>query len=131
MRARGFRPYSLAFSAVIHSTAAAPSEICEELPAVWMPPSLTGLSWARPSSVLSRMPSSWSTRRVSPVGALSAPSTGASIGRISRLKRPSERAAAAFCWLASARRSTSSRVMPRFSAMRWAASNWLMHWSQG
>ena len=33
-RARGFRPSSSAFSALMMSTADAPSEICEELPAV-------------------------------------------------------------------------------------------------
>ena len=31
-------------SSSIHSTAAAPSEICDDVPAVWMPPSITGLS---------------------------------------------------------------------------------------
>ena len=37
MRARGLRPSSFAFSALITSTAAAPSEIWLELPAVIMP----------------------------------------------------------------------------------------------
>ena len=46
-------------SASISSTAAAPSEICEEVPAVWMPPSRTRLELGeRPRSVVSRRP--WS-----------------------------------------------------------------------
>jgi acetyl-CoA C-acetyltransferase len=40
----------------IHRTAAAPSEICDEVPAVWMPSGSTGLSAARPASVVSRRP---------------------------------------------------------------------------
>jgi hypothetical protein len=35
-------------SSSIHSTAAAPSEICDEVPAVWMPSSRTGFSEASP-----------------------------------------------------------------------------------
>ena len=58
-RARGVRPSSLARDSVIISTAAAPSEICDELPAVWTPFSrATGFSVASFSSVDSRMPSS-------------------------------------------------------------------------
>ena len=46
IRARGSRPSASAFSRVISSTAAAPSEICEELPAVILPSSLkAGFSW--------------------------------------------------------------------------------------
>ena len=58
IRARGRSPSALALSSSIHSTAAAPSEICDDVPAVWMPPSITGFSAARPSSVVSRSP--WS-----------------------------------------------------------------------
>ena len=59
IRARGFRPSASAFSRVISSTAAAPSETCEELPAVILPSSLkAGFSLASPSSVVSRRP--WS-----------------------------------------------------------------------
>ena len=61
--ARGFRPSSLALSAVISSTAAAPSETCEELPAVILPSSLNAgfseASFSRLSSVGGRIP--WST----------------------------------------------------------------------
>ena len=38
IRARGLKPRAFALSSSIHSTAAAPSEICDEVPAVWMPP---------------------------------------------------------------------------------------------
>ena len=59
IRARGVRPSASAFSRAISSTAAAPSETCEELPAVILPSSLkAGFSAARPSSVVSRRP--WS-----------------------------------------------------------------------
>ena len=51
MRARGVRPSSLALSSVVISTAAAPSEICDELPAVCTPSSrATGFSVASFSS---------------------------------------------------------------------------------
>ena len=59
IRARGFRPSASAFSRVISSTAAAPSETCEELPAVILPSSLkAGFSAESPSIVVSRRP--WS-----------------------------------------------------------------------
>ena len=60
IRARGVRPRASAFSRVIRSTAAAPSEICEELPAVTLPSSLnTGFSCESASRLVSgRMP--WS-----------------------------------------------------------------------
>ena len=45
IRARGLRPSAFAVSADISSTAAAPSEICDELPAVILPSGLNaGLS---------------------------------------------------------------------------------------
>ncbi len=59
IRARGFSPRASAFSRVISSTAAAPSETWEELPAVILPSSLkAGFSAERPSIVVSRRP--WS-----------------------------------------------------------------------
>ncbi len=60
MRARGVRPSASAFSAVISRTAAAPSLICDALPAVWKAGSRssTGLRLASASSVVSRRPSS-------------------------------------------------------------------------
>ena len=58
--ARGVTPSSAAFSALISSTAAAPSEICDELPAVTLPSCLkAGLRPASASRFVSgRMP--WS-----------------------------------------------------------------------
>src|SRR6185437_7262794 len=54
IRARGVSPSSLAFSAVMRSTAAAPSEIWEALPAVMTPSGLnTVLSWLRASMLVS------------------------------------------------------------------------------
>ena len=61
----GQRPAALASD--IHRTAAAPSEICDEVPAVWMPSGSTGLRAASPSSVVSRRPWSRSTTWTSPV----------------------------------------------------------------
>ena len=81
--------------------------------------------------VVSRMPWSWSTSRVSPVGVPSSPSTGASMGRISRLKRPSSRACLARCWERSPSPSACSRVIPRLAAMRSTAVNWESGSSQG
>ena len=46
----GRRPSASARSRLISSTAAAPSLICEELPAVWMPSGMTGLSPASASA---------------------------------------------------------------------------------
>src|SRR4051795_10764763 len=60
IRARGVSPSSFALSALISSTAAAPSEICDEFAAVIFPSGLnTGLSWESVSRFVSgRMP--WS-----------------------------------------------------------------------
>ena len=62
-RARGFRPSSFAFSSLMISTAAAPSVICDELPAVITPSGLNaGFSVASFSTFESgRMPSSLAT----------------------------------------------------------------------
>ena len=77
MRARGVRPSAAAFSSVISSTAAAPSLICDELPAVCTPFSRpTGLSEASFSSVVSRRPSSRATVWVVPVGLPSSSTVG-------------------------------------------------------
>ena len=54
-RARARSPSSSAFARDMSRTAAAPSEICDELPAVITPSSLNaGFSSASPSSVVSR-----------------------------------------------------------------------------
>ena len=66
--ARGRSPSSSAFSSLIQSTAAAPSEICDDEPAVCFEPSTTGLSFASPSIVVSRRPWSREISCVSPVG---------------------------------------------------------------
>ena len=73
--------------------------------------------------MVSRGPWSLLTSCVSPVGP-SAPITGASIGAISRSKRPSATATAALRCDAKPSQSTSSRVMPYFWAIRSAAPNW-------
>ena len=81
-----------------------PSEIWDDVPAVWVPPSST--AGGRPA------PRAWcrgglgreSTSRVSPVGLPESSSTGASTAKISRAKRPSSTAARAFCCEASRRR---------------------------
>ena len=123
MRARGLRPSSFAFSGDASSTADAPSDTCDDEPAVWMPPGMTGFRVASFSSELSRRPSSLLTTRFSPVSLPSASSTGAVTGTISRSKRFSAHALIAFCWLSRPKRSVSSRVMPYSLAMRSAPSN--------
>ena len=75
------------------STAAAPSVICDDVPAVWTPSGrATGFSAASASSEVSRRPSSRATWCVVPVG-LPSSRSGASIGTTSRSKRPSAHAA--------------------------------------
>ena len=108
IRARGVTPSSLARSAVISSTAAAPSEICDELPAVTRPSGLNaGLSPASASSVVSgRMP--WSATYVSPL---------TENGTISRSKRPSSVARAASWCERSASSSSSCRGSSHLSAI--------------
>ena len=80
IRARGVSPSCSAFSRDMSSTAAAPSEICDELPAVILPSGLNaGLSCESFSRLVSgRMP--WSVTYVSPL---------TWNGTISRSKRPS------------------------------------------
>ena len=107
------------------STAEAPSEICDDVPAVCRPSGSTDLRPARPSSVVSRRPWSVSTSRVSPVGLPSSPSTGASIGAISRLNRPSSTATRAFCCDARPKASRSLAGDPAVAGDPVGASNWL------
>ncbi len=61
IRARGVRPSARALSSSMISTAAAPSEIWEDVPAVCRPSWRTGLRPASPSAVVSRRPWSAST----------------------------------------------------------------------
>ncbi len=107
------------------STAEAPSEICDDVPAVCSPSGSTVRRPASPSRVVSRSPWSASTTRVSPVGSPSGDSTGAVYAATSRLKRPSSTAMRAFCCEARPNSSRCSRVRPRLRAIRSAASNWL------
>src|SRR5690606_41307453 len=63
---RGLSPSCLAFSSLMISTAEAPSEICDELPAVTLPSSLkAGLRLASVSAVVpGRMPSDRKSTRL-------------------------------------------------------------------
>ena len=124
MRARGRRPSARARSASASSTAAAPSEICDDVPAVCRPPSTTGLSRASAARLVSRRPSSRSSTRVSPLGWPPAPRTGALTGTTSRSKRPSAHAARASVWDRRPNASVSSRDRPRRAAMRSAPTYW-------
>ena len=109
--ARGARPSCSALAADVTTTAAAPSEICDALPAV-MVPSFANAGRRLPSDSLvvpGRTPSSVSTRIGSPLRC------GISIGAISSASRPSFMAAAARSWLFAATSSCMSRVMPPIS----------------
>ncbi len=118
-RARGFRPSWAARSSEAMRTAAAPSVIWDELPAVMTPSGLNaGLSVASFSTVLSgRIPSSALTS--------CAPSGPVTVtGTISRSKRPSSRARAARRCDSTAKRSFSSREIPHFSEIISAEMPW-------
>ena len=97
------------------STAAAPSEICDELPAVIRPSSLkTGFNAARASSDVSgRMP--WSATWVEPLTLK---------GTVSRSKRPSSVALAASWCERSASSSSSERGISHWSAIISAPRPW-------
>ena len=117
IRAIGVRPSSAAFSLVVISSAADPSEICEELPAVITPPSglKTVLSAPRVSSVLPRlMPSSLE---------ITVPSSSVT-GAICPSNRPSSWAAAARSWLDRENSSTWAREKPHCSAIISAPTPW-------
>ena len=88
-------------------TAAAPSLTPEELPAVTVPPCGTAsVVWRACRALVSRGCSSRSTTVGSPCG------RGSSTGAISRASRPRFCAAAARCWLRSAKASWSAREKP-------------------
>ncbi len=119
------------------STAAAPSEICEDEAAVTSPSSTKhGGSWASFSYVEpARTPSS-KVSRPSPAGSPSSVPATATLssmrarrvasGRISRSKRPSSMARAARSWERRANRSISSRVMSQRRAISSAQRPWWM-----
>ena len=113
--ARGVRPNSFAFSALMMSAAEAPSQICELLPAVTLPSSINaGLRFASPSAVVpARMPSS----RVCMVSStVTAPVSLSRIldttGMISLSNRPCSVAASASCWERAPKASRSARLSP-------------------
>ena len=88
-------------------TAAAPSVTCDDVPAVWVPPSSTGASPASASSEVSRMP--WSF-----VDALHLERLAVEPARVAGRRR-------AFCWDHSPNASTSARLKPRSATIRSAA----------
>ena len=110
-RARGVRPRARHFSSLMINNAAAPSVICDELPAVTRPPSSSGrnavFNFPRLSMVVSRKPSSV---------VIMLPSASLT-GKISRSNRPSAVARAARDCDCTPKRSMSSRVIPHLSAI--------------
>ena len=120
-RARGRRPRRSAAGRLASRTAAAPSESCEDVPAVMRPSGLNGvLSCASDSRFVSgRIP--WSVSTVP---------CGVSIGTVSRSKRPSSVAAAARACDVTASWSISRREISHCSAMRSALRPCGMNWKR-
>src|SRR5438445_9152181 len=112
-RASGFTPCAFANASDVTTSALAPSFKPGAFPGVTVPSfSNDGLSAASVSSELSlRGPSSFSIS----VGPFF---PGSSTETVSALKRHASIAATAFWWLASAKRSCSSRDTPAFLAVR-------------
>ena len=110
-RARGAGPSDDARSSLMISTAAAPSEICDDVPAVTVPVSeKAGFSPASFSSEVSRRtPSSASSSPLTSAAPGTSGCTRASSGTISLAKRPSSVARAARWCERSANSSISSR----------------------
>ena len=127
-RARGRSPRAFALSSLMISTAAAPSEICDEVPAVTVPVSeKAGRRAANFSSDVSRrMPSSASRSPVTSAAPGTSGCTRASSGTISLANRPSSVARAARWWEVSANRSISSRPIFQRRAISSAHSPWWM-----
>ena len=107
--ARYSRPWRSAYSRLVRTTAAAPSESGEELPAVIVPSfANAGRSLAMDSALESgRTPWSVSTTSGSPLRC------GTDTGAISSRKTPSSAARAARWWLRAATWSCSSREIER------------------
>ena len=122
-RARGRNPSAAARSSLMTSTAAAPSEICDDVPAVTAPSSENaGRSDASLSRLVSRRtPSSLASLPPVPSGASSV-RTGS--GRISLAKRPSSVAWAARRCDSRASTSMSAREMCQRRAISSAHSPW-------
>ena len=117
-RARGFRPRAAARSALIKSSAAAPSFRPEELPAVTVPPSLrkAGLRRASDSTVVSRR------GRSSVVTSSGSPFfCGTGTGTISSANLPESMAAMARRWLSAAKASCWLRSISGISAAMFSA----------
>ena len=114
-RPSGVSPRSRACAADITMTAAAPSLVCEELPAVTVPLAWkAGRSLASASADVSRRGPSSTANAIWRVIGLAPlpfePSTSAAVtGTISSVKRPASIAAIARWWLRSANASCSSR----------------------
>ena len=129
MVASGVSPRASARSRVMSSTAPAPSAICDEVPAVWTPSGRpVGLSVA--SGLERRLAQALVAGHVWVV-----PSRLALVVEIGRGDRhdlgartgPRPRPGAARSWESLPNSSQSARVMPHFSAMRSAPSNWLVN----
>ena len=127
-RARGRKPSDDARSSLMISTAAAPSEICDDVPAVTVPVSeKAGCSAASFSSEVSRRtPSSTSSRPCTSAAPGTSGCTRASSGTISPAKRPSSAARAARWCDRSASSSISSRETFQRRAISSAHSPWWM-----
>ena len=107
----GFLPSSFAFSSDMTTTADAPSFMPEEFPAVTTPSFLnTGLSFASDSFVVPGVLCS-SLSNMNDVFLVFT-----SKGTISSSNLPASCASAIFLWLSSAKASSSSLVIPYFSA---------------
>jgi hypothetical protein len=120
-RASGRRPSDGAISLVVISSAAAPSEICEEFAAVCTP---SGRNAGRTLATLSRVPprrgpSSVLNSRVVPSSAVT------SMGEICAVNRPSSIAAAARRCDSSPMSSARPRSIPHLSAICSAPRPWL------
>mmetsp|Transcript_106521 Transcript_106521/g.306269 ORF Transcript_106521/g.306269 Transcript_106521/m.306269 type:complete len:353 (-) Transcript_106521:112-1170(-) len=102
-------------------SAAAPSQICEEVAGVTIPFLSMGFNFATASSLVDRTPSSRSctSSGLSPLAIFTRS------GTISFLKWPASVACMARSWLKTAKRSSSSRVHLYFFATSSAAPNWL------
>ena len=109
-------PRSFARAASMSTAAAAPSEVCEALPAVTVPWAWkTGLSLDRASEVVSARGPSSAAKRVSVVTGLPALTPGTAVVMETETSSwsnlPAACAERAFLWLARAKASASSREM--------------------
>ena len=119
-RARGLSPSSFAFSALMISTAEAPSLICELLPAVILPSSLK--AGRKAGQRLGR--GAVADALVHVHHQLVALVVREGTGMISFLKRPSFVACSASCCERAPKASRSSRVRPYSSAIMSAPMPW-------